>query len=279
VGLLNCCKLLAASMCPFLLAMPAISQNRPTVMTQQGKVEGKMSPDGRVREFLGIPYAVPPLGPLRWKPPQPGLKWRRVRSTTSFGAHCMQPAIYADMVFRDPGQSEDCLTLNVWTPAKDKVANLPVMVWIHGGGLPGGSSEPRQDGENLAHKGVLVVSMNYRLGIFGFFALPALAMESPRHAAGNYGLMDQIAALQWVHRNIAAFGGDPEKVTLFGESFGAISASILLASPLSKGLFARAIGESGGAFTNYRPTPQIVAQRQDQDFAQAAFGNSNVARH
>jgi len=277
VGLLNCCKLLAASMCAFLLAMPAISQNRPAVMTQQGKVEGKMSPDGGVREFLGIPYAVPPLGPLRWKPPQPGLKWRRVRSTTSFGAHCMQPTIYADMIFRDPGQSEDCLTLNVWTPAKAKGAKLPVMVWIHGGGLPGGSSEPRQDGEHLAHKGVLVVSMNYRLGIFGFFALPALAKESPRHAAGNYGLMDQIAALQWVHRNIAAFGGDPENVTIFGESFGSISASVLLASPLTKGLFARAIGESGGAFTNFSPTPQIVAQRQDQDFAQAAFGNSNLA--
>jgi para-nitrobenzyl esterase len=122
-------------------------------MTQQGKVEGTMSPDGRVRDFLGIPYAVPPLGPLRWKPPQPGLKWRGVRSTTSFGAHCMQPTIYADMVFRDPGQSEDCLTLNVWTPAKDKSANLPVMVWIHGGGLPGVAQSRDKTGSTSRTKG------------------------------------------------------------------------------------------------------------------------------
>ena len=246
-------------------------------MTPQGKVEGKMSLDGQVREFLGIPYAAPPVGPLRWKPPQAPLKWRGVRSTTSFGTHCMQPTIYADMIFRDPGQSEDCLTLNVWTPAKAKGEKLPVMVWIHGGGLPGGSSEPRQDGEHLAHKGVLVVSMNYRLGIFGFFALPALAMESPRHAAGNYGLMDQVAALQWVQRNIGAFGGDPGNVTVFGESSGAIYASALMASPLCQRLFARAIGESGGAFANYSPTPRIVAERQYQDFAREAFRSSDLA--
>lgn len=277
MGLLNSCKLLASSMCVVFLALTAIAQTGPKATTSQGKIEGKMSPDGQVREFLGVPYAAPPVGPLRWKPPHPGLKWLGMRPAASFGAHCMQPAIYADMVFRDPGGSEDCLTLNVWTPAKVKGTKLPVMVWFHGGGLPGGSSEPRQDGEHLAHKGVVVVSMNYRLGIFGFFALPALAKESLRNGAGNYGLMDQVAALEWVHGNIAAFGGDPENVTIFGESFGAITASELMASPLCKGLFARAIGESGGAFTNYRPVPLAIAEKQGLDFAQESFGSSDLA--
>lgn len=188
-----------------------------TVKTKTGKVMGKS--EGTVRAFLGIPYGQPPVGALRWKPPVPAAKWKGVKAMTEFGSHCMQPTIYKDMIFRDPGISEDCLNLNVWTPAPNANAKLPVMVWIFGGGfLAGGTSEPRQDGTNLAKNGVVVVSMNYRLGIFGFFAHPGLTAESPHKASGNYGLMDQTAALQWVHDNIAAFGGDPAKVTVFGES-------------------------------------------------------------
>ena len=159
----------------------------------------------------------------------------------------MQGGQFDDMVFRDGGPSEDCLYLNVWTPAKSANARMPVMVWIYGGGFQGGgASEPRQDGSALAHKGVIVVNMNYRLGVFGFMSHPELTAESPHHASGNYGLMDQAAALQWVHDNIAAFGGDPGNVTIFGESAGSISVSEQMASPLSKGLFQKAIGESGG---------------------------------
>ncbi len=152
----------------------------------------------------------------------------------------MQTQLFPDMVFRDPGPSEDCLTLNVWVPAGKTSAPLPVMVWIHGGGfVSGGSSEPRQDGAHLARRGVIIVSMNYRLGIFGFFALPSLAAESPKHATGNYGLMDQAAALEWVRRNISAFGGDPARITIFGESAGSISVSAQMASPLAKDLVRR----------------------------------------
>ncbi len=274
------CKFLIAGVCLFALTVPAQARDAMTVKTDRGKVKGITSSDGQVRAFLGIPYAAPPVGPLRWKPPQPAERWRGVRSAASFGARCMQPKLYADMIFRDPGQSEDCLTLNIWTPAKKKNARLPVMVWIYGGGFTtGGTSEPRQDGEQLAHKGVLVVSMNYRLGIFGFFALPSLAMESASHAAGNYGLMDQTAALQWVRRNIAAFGGDPANVTVFGESAGSMSVSAQMASPLASGLFARAIGESGGAFRSEGFTfPSLQrSEQRGEEFVQSAFGTSSLA--
>jgi para-nitrobenzyl esterase len=254
-------------------------QNLLTVKTKSGKVMGKA--EGAVREFLGIPYAQPPVGALRWKPPMPAAKWKGVRPATEFGSHCMQLAVYKDMVFRDPGISEDCLTLNVWTPANDAKAKLPVMVWIYGGGFAGGgSSEPRQDGANLAKNGVIVVSMNYRLGVFGFFAHPDLTAESPNKASGNYGLMDQTAALKWVHDNIAAFGGDPAKVTLFGESAGSFSVSSQMASPLAKGLFIRAIGESGGAFSisglTYKPLAEVEAQ--DADFAKTILSATTVAQ-
>ena len=218
------------------------------VKTDKGKVEGKLLAQSKVRAFLGIPYAAPPVGGLRWKAPQPADKWHGIRKADAFGLRCMQPTMFADMVFRDPGMSEDCLSLNVWTPAsakEAKKAKLPVMVWIYGGGfVVGSTSEARQDGENLAKKGVVVVSMNYRLGVFGFFAHPALAAENPQHAAGNYGLLDQAAAIAWVKRNAAAFGGDPENVTIFGESAGSFSVSAQLASPLSKDLIQHAIGES-----------------------------------
>jgi para-nitrobenzyl esterase len=269
------------AMSVFLFMIQAHASDLIRVKTDRGKVQGKMGADGQVRVFLGIPYASPPVGLRRWKPPQPDMKWHGVLQASSFGPRCIQPANHAaDMIFRDPKQSEDCLTLNVWTPTRDRHAKLPVMVWIYGGGFTSGStSEQRQDGERLARKGVLIVSMNYRLGIFGFFASHELSLESTRHAAGNYGLMDQTAALRWVQRNIAAFGGDPNNVTLFGESAGSISVSAQMASPLSQGLFGRAIGESGGAFPNlsfYLP-PLAVSEQQDEDFAQTAFGSSSLA--
>ena len=240
-----------AGMITLGLSLTAWAGNPLVVKTDDGKIQGKMSADGQARDFLGIPYAAPPIGPLRWKPPQPVTKWKGERQATSFGSRCMQQERFDDMVFRDPGESEDCLTLNVWTPAKKSKDKLPVMVWIFGGGfVGGGTSEPRQDGEHLTRKGVLVVSMNYRLGIFGFFATPELIAEDPHHAAGNYGLMDELAAIQWVHRNIAAFGGDPSNVTIFGESAGSFAVSAQMASPLAQGLFAHAIGESGAAFAS-----------------------------
>lgn len=221
------------------------------VKTASGLVEGTTAAPG-VRVFRGIPFAAPPVGDLRWKAPQPVKPWTGVRKAAEFGSRCTQAPVYSDMIFRDnPSQpmSEDCLYLNVWTPAKSANDRLPVMVWYYGGGFQAGSSsEPRYDGENFAKKGIIVVSANYRLGVFGFFSHPELTAESGHHASGNYGLMDQIAALEWVKRNIAAFGGDPEKVTIAGESAGSLSVSALMASPLARGLFRGAIGESGAFF-------------------------------
>jgi para-nitrobenzyl esterase len=248
------------------------------VRTQSGTIEGIPGSGSTIRTFRGIPFAAPPVGDLRWKPPQPAPSWSGVRKATEFGARCMQGSIFKDMVFRDPGPSEDCLYLNVWTPASSSQARLPVMVWIYGGGFGAGSaSEPRQDGESLAKKGVVVVSFNYRLGIFGFFSLPELTKESAHKASGNYGLLDQVAALEWVHKNIAAFGGDPDKVTIFGESAGSISVSLLMASPLSKGLFQRAIGESGGAFLA-RPIQPISSQTEESPASlEKLFGAADLA--
>ncbi|HEX5234695.1 MAG TPA: carboxylesterase/lipase family protein [Silvibacterium sp.] len=263
------------------MALPfaAHASNPLQIKTDKGKVRGALTPDGEVRAFKGIPYAAPPVGPLRWQPTQPAAKWKGVRDATQFGSRCMQAPIYEDMVFRDPGPSEDCLTLNVWTPAKVKKGSLPVMVWIFGGGyMAGGTSEPRQDGQFLAHRDVVVVSMNYRLGIFGFFVHPALTAESPHHASGNYGLMDQNAALEWVQKNIANFGGDPHNVTIFGESAGSMSVSLLMASPLSQNRFHKAIGESGGPFFlgNFRFKSREVQEQRDAEFAQSAFGASTL---
>jgi len=250
-----------------LLAVPTavLSQTAgPQVKTLQGIVEGKE--DAAVRAFLGIPYAEPPVGDLRWQPPVPAAKWNGVRKTTDFGPHCLQGRIYGDMNFRDSGGSEDCLTLNVWLPAKPASSKLPVMVWIYGGGFVSGTtSEARQDGTHLAQHGLVVVSMNYRLGVFGFLVHPELAKESGRNAAGNYGLLDQLAALGWVHDNIAAFGGDPNNVTIFGESAGSFSVSAQMASPLAKGLFQRAIGESGAAFSRTGLSFESLAVREEKD--------------
>jgi para-nitrobenzyl esterase len=240
------------------------ASSAPQVKTHTGTVEGK--DDGKVRSFLGIPYATPPVGDLRWKAPQPIAKWSGVRKATDFGFHCMQGNVYGDMVFHDPGPSEDCLTLNVWVPVRHEGGKLPVMVWIYGGGfVAGATSEGRQNGWQLAQRGVIVVSMNYRLGVFGFFVHPDLAKESGHNAAGNYGLMDQLAALQWVHENIAAFGGDPGNVTIFGESAGSFSVSAQMASPLAKGLFQRAIGESGAAFSRSGLSFDPLSVREEKD--------------
>ena len=241
------------------------------VRTASGTVEGFTTPDKKIRIFEGIPFAAPPVGNLRWRPPQPVSSWTGVRKTTAFGSRCLQGRLAEGMVFRDPGQSEDCLYLNVWTPAHSADAHLPVMVWIYGGGFQAGSaSEPRQDGAALARKGVVVVSMNYRLGVFEFFSDPELTKESPHHASGNYGLLDQAAALQWVHKNIAAFGGNPANVTIFGESAGSISVSAHMASPVSEGLFRQAIGESGGVFEwIHRMQPLAESEQTGAAFAKS----------
>jgi len=240
------------------------ASSSPQVKTKSGTVEGK--DDGKVKVFLGVPYAAPPVGDLRWKAPQPAAKWSGVKKATEFGYHCMQGKVFGDMVFHDPGASEDCLTLNVWVPGKHVDPKLPVMVWIYGGGFVSGTtSESRQDGYNLAQQGVIVVSMNYRLGIFGFFVHPELAKESGHNSAGNYGLLDQLLALNWVHDNIAAFGGDPANVTIFGESAGSFSVSSQMASPLAKGLFHKVIGESGAAFSRGGLSYEAMSVRAEKD--------------
>ena len=240
--------LLLLSVC-MAVAPRSLAQANLTIATDSGPVRGKESGDGKVRLFLGIPYAAPPVGPLRWKPPQPPAPWKDAKDATQFASRCIQIDLFKGLLFRDPGPSEDCLYLNVWTPAaKDFTGKLPVLVWIHGGGFHcGGPSEPRNDGEAFARKGVTVVSMAYRLGILGFLATHELADESPQHAAGNYGLMDQAFAIRWVKNNIAAFGGDPANITIIGESAGAWAVTSHMASPLSRDLIARVIGESGGA--------------------------------
>ncbi|HKV04312.1 MAG TPA: carboxylesterase/lipase family protein [Candidatus Acidoferrales bacterium] len=223
------------------------------VRVEQGQLSGLAGKSAEVRVYRGIPYAAPPVGNLRWKAPQPAASWKGVRAATEFGDACWQtpyPPAFSIYESALPPLSEDCLYLNVWTSAKSAADALPVMVWIHGGGFTrGAGSIAGYDGENLARKGVVVVTINYRLGVFGFFAHPELTAESPHHASGNYALMDQIAALQWVKKNIAAFGGDPARVTIFGESAGSWAVNLLVASPLAKGLFQRAIGESGASMS------------------------------
>ncbi|SFS20885.1 para-nitrobenzyl esterase [Granulicella pectinivorans] len=261
-----------------LASAPLRAADDLTVKVTGGQVAGALTEDGRVEKFLGIPYAAPPVGDLRWKAPQPVVAWEGVKPARDFGNHCMQASAFSDMLFRDPGESEDCLTLNVWAPVKAN--KLPVMVWIYGGGYQGGSaSEGRQDGEALAHRGVIVVSMNYRLGIWGFLVHPELTAESPHRASGNYGLMDQSAALAWVKQNIEAFGGDPGNVTLFGESAGSFSVSTQMASPLSKGLFHKAIGESGGALYASGPQAKTRKEREaiDSAYMLKAFGTTKIS--
>jgi len=247
-----------------LLVQPASPQHvdtkGPLVHLASGTLEGTMS--GEIAVFKGIPFAQPPVGPLRWRPPQPNAPWSGIRDATKPSRPCMQslqgvdsfiaPLAAAYGVTYSPQQldpSEDCLYLNVWTPQLKPGVHLPVMVWLHGGSNRIGSgTEPAYDGASLASRGVIVVTVNYRLGVMGFFAHPELTAESPHHSSGNYGLLDQIEALRWVKQYIAQFGGDPENVTLFGESAGSVDATTLMASPLAASLFRRVIAESGPAF-------------------------------
>ncbi len=269
----------AFSLSAIACALSAFAQSPVTVLTDKGPVVGVPTADVKVVAFKGVPFAAPPVGGLRWQPPQPALAWAKPLDASTFGHRCLQTETYNDMSFHDSGAAEDCLNLNVWTTATPH-AKLPVMVWIYGGGfVAGGTSEGRQDGQFLAHRNVIVVSMNYRMGIFGFLALPGLSAESPHHASGNYGLMDQVAALAWVQRNIARFGGDPHNVTLFGESAGSAAVSTLMASPLAKGLFQRAIGESGGAFRNGGGGYQTLSEHEARDAAtmQHTFGTADVS--
>ena len=249
-----------------------------TVKTEQGKAKGKTINDGKVNAFLGLPYAAPPVGDLRWKAPEPPAKWKGERDATKFGAHCAQNHVFDDMVFQDAGPSEDCLFLNVYAPADaTSKSKLPVMFWIPGGGYSGGgSNEPRHNGDFLPLKGVVLVTINYRLGIFGFLATSDLAKEA-NGAAGNYGLMDMVAGLQWVKANIKEFGGDADNVTIFGESAGSFAVSTLMAVPSAKGLFAKAIGESGGAFSDVLPMDTLEArEKKDDDFV-ATLGAKSLA--
>lgn len=234
--------------CTALLGVgPGFADEPAPVMTQYGQVLGVAEKDLTV--YRGVPFAAPPVGDLRWRPPQPAASWDGVRQAVDFAPDPVAgPGV-------GPSNSEDCLYLNVWTPAKSTNERLPVMVWIYGGGFSFGStSTPIHNGEHLARKGVILVSITYRVGPLGFLAHPELSAESPHHASGNYGLLDMIAGLKWVQQNIAAFGGNPDRVTIFGESAGGIAVSMLCASPEAKGLFHGAISQSGGSFGPPRPT-------------------------
>ncbi len=256
-----------------LTAAPVVAQTAP-VRVETGLVRG-VADDG-LTIYRGIPYAAPPVGPLRWSAPQPAAKWDGVREAREYGRACMQ----VNAAIRNlPAPSEDCLVLNVWTPATRADERLPVMVWIHGGGFTAGTpAEQLYHGEWIAKKGVVVVSVGYRLGVFGFLAHPELTAEVPDRVSGNYGLLDTIAGLQWVRKNVAAFGGDPGRVTIFGESAGAIAVSQLAASPLAKGLFHAAISQSGGSFGPVRADggagenmrPLDAAEKDGQAWARAA---------
>ena len=220
------------------LAMGVTITSAAEVQTQLGPVSGTASRDDSIEVFKGIPYAAPPIGDLRWRPPQPAASWSNVRVCDQFGPRSLQRN-------DRPHQSEDCLYLNVWTKRGTRQSRRPVMVWIHGGGFTQGSGhKPGYDGTQLAKRGVVLVTINYRLGAFGFMTHPALSKESPHGSSGNYAILDQIAALEWVRDNIKNFGGDPDNVTIFGESAGGTSVYLLTASPLSKGLFHRAIMQS-----------------------------------
>lgn len=242
------------------------------VMTENGILEGNYNTKNGIQKYLGVPFAKPPVGELRWVAPQALDKWEGVRPAKQFGPRAVQAPVFGDMRFRSDGISEDCLYLNVWTPATRNTKNLPVLVYFYGGGfVAGDGSEPRYDGESMAEKGIVTVTVNYRLNIFGFFAHPELSAEAPYKASGNYGLLDQTAALQWVQKNIAAFGGDPNKVTIAGESAGSISVSLQMASPLAKNLIAGAIGESGASIhPTLPPTSLAEAEQIGADFAQKA---------
>jgi para-nitrobenzyl esterase len=266
-----------------LLAAPP--QAKPKVVrTQNGLVSGQTDEHG-VTAYLGIPFAAPPVGKLRWRAPQPAASWKGVRPADHFGAGCMQDEVGERLPwtreFMTQGPiSEDCLYLNVWTAYPGSRQKHAVMVYIYGGGFTEGSSQVAvYNGANLAREGVVMVTLNYRVGALGFLAYPALTAESAHHSSGNYGLLDQIAALRWVHRNIAAFGGDPANVTIFGQSAGAMSVGDLIQSPLAQGLFAHAIAESGlglfpGSVSRNFGTPLAEAEKRGVQYAEARGAHS-----
>lgn len=253
----------------FLIGAMTITSAAPRVKIANGTLEGMEDASG-LRSFKGIPFAAPPVGDLRWKEPQPAKAWSGVREAVQFGPRCMQQSLFGDMNFRSNGMSEDCLYLNVWTPAKTGKEKLPVLVYFFGGGfMAGDGSEPRYEGPSMARKGIVAITINYRLGVFGFFAHPELTKESPHHSSGNYALFDQNAALKWVHENIAAFGGDPKRVTIAGESAGSIAVSAQMASPLSRDLIAGAIGESGSIMGALSAAPLAQVEKQGEKLAAA----------
>ena len=269
-------KIIILAILPIFMNSLAIAQrsNAFAVQTriENGIIEGNYDIDSGIQLYLGIPFAKAPLGQLRWKAPEPLENWSGVKETKKFGSRPMQTNVFGDMVSRSDGVSEDCLYLNVWTPAKRNTTGLPVLVYFYGGGfVAGDASEYRYDGESMAKKGIVTVTVNYRLNVFGFLAHPDLSKESPYKASGNYGLLDQHAALVWVSKNIAAFGGDPNLVTIAGESAGSISVSLQMASPLSKHLIHGAIGESGaGINPTLPPIPLEEAETIGQEFAEKA---------
>ena len=244
------------------------------VRIETGSVDGVPASDPSVTVYRGIPFAAPPLGDLRWRPPKPAAAWQGVRRAGQFSAACIQDPVrslgpWTEEYMHQGDYSEDCLYLNVWTASKDASEKRPVFVWIYGGAFTGGSTAVAvYDGEGLAHKGLVVVTINYRVGVLGFLAHPELTKESDVRASGNYGLLDQIAALRWVQRNIVAFGGDPKRVTIAGQSAGAMSVHILMASPLAKGLFHQAIAQSGSGLGN-RSRPLSEAEAEGVKFVQA----------
>ena len=252
--------------------------NQNHVATTSGIVQGTREPGSDIRIFRGIPFAEPPTGDLRFAPPRPAAPWSGVRKADDFGPRAMQLAVFGDMNFRSNGVSEDCLYLNVWTPATSEDDRLPVLVYFYGGGnMAGDGSEPRYDGEALARRGIVTLTVNYRLGVFGFFAHPELSNESAHGGSGNQGYLDQNAALCWVRDNIAAFGGDPARVTIAGESAGSISVSIQMASPWSKDLIAGAIGSSGAAMAA-PVAPVTLAEKEAQGAAiMASAGVDSLA--
>ncbi len=253
-------------------SLSSIAQQAVNAETNYGPIQGFHDRESNLELFLGIPYAKPPVGDLRWKAPQEMNDWEGVKKTTEFGPAPMQTNVFGDMVYRGKGFSEDCLYLNIWTPEASENKSLPVLVYFYGGGFVAGSGgEPRYDGTSLAKTGIVVVTVNYRLNIFGFLAHPELSEEAPYNASGNYGLLDQNAALKWVSENIENFGGDPEKITIGGESAGSISVSAQMASPMSKDYLAGAMGESGASIKpTLAPVSLSEAEKVGVDFMKKA---------